>query len=45
MYPLFNSTGKRRAEKFGHLRGDYIGIPFTGHRHKNAPDQILPGFS
>jgi hypothetical protein len=45
MYPLFNSTGKGGAEKFGHLRGDNIGITFTGHRHKNAPDQILPGFS
>jgi hypothetical protein len=45
MNPLFNSTGKRGAKKLGHLRGDDIGITFTGHRHKNAPDQIFTGFS
>jgi uncharacterized protein (DUF1919 family) len=45
MYPLLNNTGMGGAEKFGHLRGDYIGITFTGNRHKNAADQILPGFS
>jgi hypothetical protein len=45
MYPLFNSTGKRGAEKFGHLRSDDIGITFTGNRHKHAAYQILPGFS
>jgi len=44
MYPLFNSTGKRGPEKFGHLRGDYIGITFTGNRHKNAADEVLTGF-
>ena len=33
------------AEKFGHLRSDHIGIALTTNRHKNAADQILPGFS
>jgi hypothetical protein len=45
MYPLLNSTEIWGAKKFGHLRGDYIGISFTGNGHENAADQILPGFS